>query len=53
MKREPLNPLYRKREKGIRSLMIVFMEIQLVMGFPERYGAGETGEFPGTIAGIK
>jgi hypothetical protein len=32
--------------------MIVFREIQPVTGFPKRYWRGETGEFPGIIAGI-
>jgi hypothetical protein len=40
-------------KKRLRSLMIVFMEIEPVTCFPERHRRGEAGEFPGITAGMK
>jgi hypothetical protein len=40
-------------KKGIRGLMIVFMEIPPVIGFVGEIRRGETSEFPCVIAGIK
>jgi hypothetical protein len=40
-------------KKGIRGLMIVFREIQPVIGSPGERMTRRTGEFPGMIAGTK
>jgi hypothetical protein len=40
-------------KKGFRSLAIVFMKIQAVTDFAERYDAEKRARLPGIIAGIK
>ena len=45
--------IIQEEKKDFLSLIIVFMEIQPVTDFTERYRRGETGEFPGVNAGIK
>jgi hypothetical protein len=40
-------------KKGIHGLSSVFMKIQPVTGFTERYDAEKPGEIPGIVAGRK
>jgi hypothetical protein len=40
-------------KKGIRGLIIVFIEIRAVTGFAGEIGRGESGQFQPIIAGIK